>query len=66
MLQNWMRNLGKAFFCLALGLAAFGGAAMRPEEIEELLQCMNQPKLAHTITQEDDQDDPWKQLTLSD
>jgi hypothetical protein len=64
--QNWMRKrLGKAFFCLALSLAAFGGAAMRPEEIEELLQRMNQPKLAHTITREDEQDDPWEQLLRS-
>lgn len=65
MFQNWMRKrLGKAFFCLSLALSALGGANMRPEEIEELLHCMNQPKLAHTITKEDDQDDPLKQLQL--
>ena len=60
---NWGRNsLLKAVFCLGLGLAAFGGAPMRPEEIEELLHCMNQPKLAHTISKEDEQDDPIKKL----
>jgi hypothetical protein len=63
MFQNWMRKrLGKGIFCLALGLAAFGGAAMRAEEIEELLHSMNQPKLAHTIPKDDVQDDPWKRL----
>ena len=61
---NWMRKrLGKTVLCLGLGLAAFGGAPLRPEEIEELLQCMNQPKVAHTISQEDDEGDPrWPGL----
>jgi hypothetical protein len=61
--QSWMRKrLGKACFCLALGIAAMGGANMRPDEIEELLHSMNQPKLAHTITKLDDQVDPLRKL----
>ena len=41
----------KALFCLALGLASLG-APMPPEEIEELLCSMNQPKIAQTLPEE--------------
>lgn len=33
------------------------GAPMRPDEIEELLHRMNQPKVAHTLREEDDTGD---------
>jgi len=39
----------------AIGLALLTGMPMRPEEIEELLHRMNQPKLAHTLPDESDQ-----------
>ncbi len=32
--------------------AAFFGTAMRPEQIQELMQTMNRPKLAHVIPDE--------------
>jgi hypothetical protein len=41
----------------AIGLALPTGAPMRPEEIEELMHRMNQPKLAHTVPDESDQGD---------
>jgi hypothetical protein len=31
--------------------------AMRPEEIQELMQTMNQPKIAHTLPQENENDE---------
>jgi hypothetical protein len=36
---------------LAMALAA--GAPIRPDEIEELLHQMDQPKVAHTLKEED-------------
>jgi hypothetical protein len=45
----------------AIGLALLTGAPMRPEEIEELMHRMNQPKLAHTLPDESEEgDDPNK------
>jgi hypothetical protein len=46
------QRLGKVFLCVVLGFAAFGGACMRPEEIEDLMACMNRPKVAHTLPEE--------------
>jgi hypothetical protein len=37
-----------------LELAALAGVPMRPEEIEELMRQMNQPKLAHVLRDESD------------
>ena len=45
----------------AIGLALLTGTPMRPEEIEELMHQMNQPKVAHTLPDESDRgDDPIK------
>jgi hypothetical protein len=38
--------------CAMLEYAAMMGSPMRPEEIEELMRQMNQPKLAHVIPDE--------------
>jgi hypothetical protein len=46
-----MRN---ALFCIVLALASAAGMPMRPDEVEELMQAMNQPKVAHTL-----QDEEW-------
>ena len=35
-----------------LGYAALFGTSMRPEQIQELMQTMNKPKLAHVIPDE--------------
>ena len=43
--------------CSMLEYAALMGSPMRPEEIEELMRQMNQPKLAHVLRDEDDSGD---------
>lgn len=35
--------------CLTLLVGVFGGVPMRPEEIEELMRAMSQPKIEYTI-----------------
>ena len=45
-------KLARAVFCLALGAAAFSGAPMRQEEIEELMAAMNRPKIAHQVPED--------------
>jgi hypothetical protein len=42
-------RLAKLGFCAILALASIGGAPMRPEEVEELMYSMTQPKIAHTL-----------------
>ena len=46
--------------CSMLEFAALLGLPMRPEQIEELMRTMNQPKLARTIPNEADHDDNEK------
>ena len=42
-----------------LGIGSLMGVPMRPDEIEELMQMMNQPKIAHTLPDQNDYgDDP--------
>jgi hypothetical protein len=43
------RKIMKLLFIGFLAIALLGGAPMRPDEIEELLCQMNQPKVAHTL-----------------
>lgn len=43
--------------CMMLEYAAMMGSPMRPEEIEDLMRQMNQPKLAHVLREEDDSGD---------
>jgi hypothetical protein len=43
--------------CAMLEFAALAGAPMRPEEIQELMRTMNQPKLAHVLRDESDRGD---------
>ena len=48
----WFRKrLAKAVFLGALGMFSFG-AAMRPEEIEELLASTNRAKIEHALPDE--------------
>ena len=45
--------------CLILQAGVMMNCPMRPEEIEELMQQMNDPKLAHVLpSEDDDRDDP--------
>jgi hypothetical protein len=60
------QRLGKLFFCAVLGFAAFGGACVRPEEIEDLMACMNRPKVAHTLPENwENGEDRIRKLGLS-
>jgi hypothetical protein len=43
--------------CIALGIGSLIGVPTRPEEIQELMQTMNQPKIAHTLPQENENDE---------
>ena len=45
------------FICLVLCAALSMGAPMRPDEIEELMSALNQPKIAHTLPEESDDGD---------
>jgi hypothetical protein len=49
----------KLFLCLILCMASLKGIRMRPEEIEELMRTMNQPKLVRRFAEEEEKgDDP--------
>ena len=43
--------------CVVLQFGVLSGVPMRPDQIEELMKTMNQPKLAHVIPTEDDEGD---------
>jgi hypothetical protein len=47
-------------------MASLGGANMRPEQIEELMYTMNQPKIAHTLPDESDSGDDLIRRLLGD
>jgi len=51
------RKILKLLFIGSLAIALLGGAPMRPDDIEELLCQMNQPKVAHTLREEKDHGD---------
>jgi len=50
-------RLRTLLLCLPLLPGAFSGMAMRPEEIEELMHNMNQPKIVYTIPGESESGD---------
>ena len=52
------RRLRTAFVCLVLQVGLVTGVPVRPDEIEELLRRLNEPKLAHELRDEDDSGDP--------
>jgi hypothetical protein len=55
-----MKNkLCEILLCLTLGLASLAGAPMRPEEMEELMHHLNQPKVSHTLPDENDNGLDW-------
>ena len=52
--------------CFVLWIGAGIGMPMPPEKLEELLQQMNEPKVAHTLPEEsDDGDDLEEHLMRS-
>jgi hypothetical protein len=56
----------KAAFCLLLAGAAFGGAPMCPEEIDDLMATMNQPKVAHQLPEDRETGDGLIRRLLED
>lgn len=55
-------RLCKALVCVGLALGSIMGMPMTPEQIADLLNLMNQPKIVMTIPKDDDKDDPLKKL----
>ena len=54
-----MKRLRVLLMCLALEMGVLAGVPMRPDEIQELMNQMNQPKMAHVLPSDtDDGDDP--------
>ena len=58
-----MKKLQCIFLCLVLCAGSLSGIRMRPEEIEELMRTMNQPKIVRKFAVEDRDDDPPGDLT---
>jgi len=52
------RRLRTILVCAVLEWSALIGMPMRPEEIVELMQTMNTPRVVHTIPDEDEGADP--------
>ncbi len=42
-------KLRALLLCVALEMGVLSGVPMRPDEIQELMNQMNQPKLAHVL-----------------
>ncbi|HET9319674.1 MAG TPA: hypothetical protein VFO27_07855 [Bryobacteraceae bacterium] len=55
-------RLCKAMVCVGLALGSIMGMPMTPDQIAELLNLMDQPKIVMTIPKDDDKDDPLKKL----
>jgi len=57
--MSFRKRVRTVVVCVVLEFGALIGSPMRPEEIKELMQTLNQPKVTHTIPDEhDDSDDP--------
>ena len=53
------KRLRVVFVCAFLQFGTLVGVPMRPEEIRDLMQQMNAPKIAHVLpSEEDDGGDP--------
>ena len=58
-----MKKLQRVLLCLVLFAGTMSGIRMRPDEIEELMRVMNQPKIVRKFAMEDRDDDPPNDLT---
>lgn len=57
-LPCWLRGrLRTALVCAMLEAGVVIGVPMRPQEIEELLHTMNQPRVAQLLREEHEKDD---------
>ncbi len=56
------KRLRVVFVCAFLQFGTLMGVPMRPEQIQELMQQMNAPKIAHVLPSEehDGDDPPWE------
>jgi hypothetical protein len=52
----------KALVCVGLALGSIIGMPMTPDQIADLLNLMNLPKIVMTIPKDDDKGDPLKNL----
>jgi hypothetical protein len=52
-----MHRFRVLLLCLTLGMGSMMGVPMRAEEVEELMRCVNQPKVAHVLRDESDSDE---------
>ena len=52
------RRLRTLACCGMLEIAALCGIPMRPEQIEEFMQMLNESKVAHTLPSEDESGEP--------
>jgi len=55
--MSFKHKLRALLVCLPLLLGSFSGVPMRPEDIEELMQSMNQQKIVLTIPDESENGD---------
>jgi hypothetical protein len=53
-----MEKLRVLVVCLGLEVGVLAGVPVRPEEIQELLHQMNQPKIAHVLPSASGDRDP--------
>ena len=53
-IKHWLRTL---VICFSLMFGMLGGVPMKPEEIEELMHSLNQPKITVTIPGESENGD---------
>ena len=56
--MSLIKRLRTVLLCVALEFGVLSGVPMRPEQIRELLNQLNQPKLAHVLPGEEDSGDP--------
>jgi hypothetical protein len=57
---SWKSQLRVIFACVVLEVGALAGVPMRPEQIKDLMQAFNQPRVVHVLPSEDEtgNDDP--------
>ena len=62
--MSLLERLRVLVVCMALEMGVITGVPMRPGEIQELMNQMNQPKLAHVLPSENDEgNDPPEPVT---
>lgn len=53
-MSRWFRNV---MICLVLAANSLHGVYMRHDQVQELMDAMNKPKVAHTLRKEHDNGD---------